>query len=703
MQTISFDNTGFEINGQEAYLVSGEFPYFRVPREDWKRRMQLFKDTGGNCLATYVPWVIHEPEEGNILFDDVPYRDLSGFLRTAQEMDLQVMLRPGPYQYSELVNAGIPTWLLENYPEILAVDIHGKPIRDYAASYIHPVLLEKARKYYRAFADVVRPFMVENGGPVTMLQVDNELSGIHLWSNSMDYNPDSMGFGREDGRYAKFLRRKYETIQKLNAAYGTCYQRFALVKPVAHIDRADVGQCRQLKDYSEFYRTTMAEYLTTLAGWLREDGLGGLICHNSGTPSMNCLFTETIGAMGEEKFLLASDHYYNLDQTWGQNNPTPQYAIRVLMSCDTLRALGMPPVAMELPAGSCSNTPPILANDMLACHMTNTAVGLKGSNYYIFTGGPNVPGTGASCDIYDYDAPVHADGSLNQPNYDAVTTYGHFLRDHSWMQKARRTASVQIGFEWNTQQCDNYDYTGLPYGGADAGRFIEKGLLYSLMCSKYSGEMVLLTGELDVNRPLIVPCPSAMSAEAQKAVVDFVERGGSVMILPVLPETDLEYNAENTLRTLFDGVVFGGKKRTSSATTIDGVGRVFGVHCHTVCEKLPENAKVIATDDNGTVLGYVAPHGKGKILWLGATWLLTTFPQAKMMERFVELLGGERCVESSNRNIFTTLWMDDEGRRQLFVMNLYSSPQTTDIHVHMGGDWSQQMSLAPMEVRSITL
>lgn len=704
MQELSFSKKGFQINGKNMYLISGEFHYFRVPQEDWKRRMQLFKDTGGNCLATYVPWVIHEPEEGTILFDDVPYRNLSAFLRTAQEMELQVMLRPGPYQYSELVNAGIPTWLLENYPEILAVDIQGKPIRDYAASYIHPIFLEKARRYFKAFAEVVRPFMAKNGGPVTMLQVDNELAGIHLWSNSMDYNPDSMGFGREDGRYANWLRHKYGSIECMNKAYGTSYQRFGVVSPVAQVDRFNVGECRQLKDYSAFYRSTMAEYLTTLASWLREDGLEEIICHNSGTPSMNCLFEETVERMGNEKFFLASDHYYNLDQSWSQNNPTPQYAIRVLMSCDTLRALGMPPMAMEMPAGSCSDTPPMLGNDLLACYMTNVAVGLKGINYYIFTGGPNVPGTGTSCELYDFGAPVKADGSLNQPNYDALKTFGTFLRENDWMSKSKRVASVQIGFEWNTQQCDAYDYTGLPYGGAEAGRFIERGVLYTLMCSHYSGELVLLTGELDVSRPLIVPCPSAMSVQAQMAVVDFVKKGGKILLLPVLPETDLEYESANHLQALFGDAVFTGKKRTSSATIIDGVGRVFGINCQSVCEKLPENARVVAKDDNDTILGFEMSCGQGKILWFGGTWQMSTFPQAKMMERFIELLDGKSCVESSNRNIFTTLWMDESGRRQLFVMNLYSSPQMTDIRVHVGENWElKQLELAPMEVRSIAL
>src|SRR4029450_11514057 len=102
MQPITFDRHGYRIDGQPVYLYSGEFHYFSVPRADWRRRMQLFKQAGGNCIATYVPWLIHEPQEGEIPSGDQPYRDLEGFLQTAQEVGLYVIARPGPYQYSEL-------------------------------------------------------------------------------------------------------------------------------------------------------------------------------------------------------------------------------------------------------------------------------------------------------------------------------------------------------------------------------------------------------------------------------------------------------------------------------------------------------------------------------------------------------------------------------------------------------------------------
>jgi len=53
MRPINYDQTCYRIDGKPVYLNSGEFHYFRVPRADWRARMKLFKQAGGNCLAFF--------------------------------------------------------------------------------------------------------------------------------------------------------------------------------------------------------------------------------------------------------------------------------------------------------------------------------------------------------------------------------------------------------------------------------------------------------------------------------------------------------------------------------------------------------------------------------------------------------------------------------------------------------------------------
>ena len=705
MNTLTFDKYGFQIDGRDDFMLSGEFHYFRVPRADWKYRMQLFKDCGGNTIATYVPWIVHEPEEGTILFGDVGPRDLEGFLKTAAEVGLKVILRPGPYSYSELVNAGLPQWLLDKYPEVLARSADGAVLKHYSISYLHPVFLEKSRPFYRAFADLVRPYMAQNGGPVEMIQVDNELAGVHVWYGSKDCNLTTIGYGDPNGRFPRFLKERYGTIEALNTAYGTCFADFASVAPFTENDPKKAAECLRHKDYNDFYQSMMAEYLVTLARWLREDGLEGPICHNSANPTMNHLFVQAVSAFekADISFLLGSDHYYNLGLTWPQNNPTPQYALRMMMSIDTLRQLDMPPAVLEMPGGSSCDMPPVLPEDLLACYKANMAVGTKGVNYYVFTGGPNFENTGENRDLYDYGAPVAWDNTI-RPSYYAIKDFQETAHAHAWMQRTYRRSSVQIGYEWNLMNAPAYDLATQPFTYGKAYDFIMNGLLYTFMCSRHNGQLVCLTGDLDLDRPLVVPAPSAMSAEAQTAVLDFARRGGKVLLLPGLPETDLEYQPCTILSTALKDAVFT-EGVTSPGLNFEGLdGHVFMLDVLRICEKLPANATVLGKDDKGQIVSFEMPYGKGTILWCGFSWMATTFPQAEMLELLVERLGAKPLVESSNRNIFTTYWTDAEGHRTVFVMNLYSAPQKTclkvcaDTPVDLG-----EISLGAMDVKVIDL
>ena len=206
---IAFNENGFTINGKRQFFSSTDFHYFRVPKSDWERRLKLFIAAGGNCVATYVPWVIHEPTEGDIRFGDCDARDLVGFLKVCAKLNLPVMIRPGPYQYAELICSGIPRWLCDNYPEVMARNSQDKIFCDESFSYIHPLFLEKAERYLTAVIEVVRPYLAQNGGPVAMIQLDNELIGAHIWHGSIDYNRESMGIGTTNGRYPEYLKRKY--------------------------------------------------------------------------------------------------------------------------------------------------------------------------------------------------------------------------------------------------------------------------------------------------------------------------------------------------------------------------------------------------------------------------------------------------------------------------------------------------------------
>ena len=704
MDQITFSKNGFQLGGKDSFFVSGEFHYFRVPKEDWRRRMRLFQAAGGNTLATYVPWLIHEPEEGTILFDDVSYRDLTDYLKTAQEEGLQVVLRPGPYSYSELLNSGMPSWLVDNYDALMAKNIQGNTFHPDTISYLHPLFLEKVRPFYRAFANTVRPFMAQNGGPVCMLQVDNELGGVHIWRGSLDYNRQTMGIGIPGGRYPRFLEKRFLTIEALNKFYNTDFADFSAVMPVAKADQADIFSCRRAKDYYDFYCGTLAEFATLLKQWMLEDGLSGPFCHNSANPGMNSMFLETVDAMGDG-FLLGSDHYYTLHHGWAQNNPTPRYALRTFYSNELMRLMGMPPTVLEMPGGSPSDTPPILKEDLLACYMSNLAMGMKGVNFYIYTGGPNVPGTGETCDIYDYNALVRANGQLND-TYTALREFGTFLAQNGWMQRSSLASSVQIGFEWDTTRTQGLDYQKQPFSLSASWDFLQHGILYGLFCSSHRPNLQPLDRPLDISKPLLVASASAMSQTAQENIIDFVKKGGRVILIGAMPETDLNYAPCTALKE------FLGDPQLTTVTTQALVLDVpeFGSAIYNMSPvsgvtAAPADAHPIAWETRkNTCMGYRMEKGNGSITWLGLQFMTRTFDQVRLLEWLLEKDGGRPLIASANRNIMTTLWEGENGKKMLFVMNLYSSPQETDITLYPGSVKAQNLGhfrLNPMEVKAL--
>ena len=475
MKTITWDPVCYKINGNPQFLISGEFHYFRVPKDDWRKRLELFKKAGGHCVATYIPWILHEPVEGDIRFGDIPERDLEGFLTLCREMDVAVICRPGPYQYSELKYDGLPGWLCENYPEIGARDVHGKVFRKASVSYLHPVFLEKTKLWFEAVCPIIARHTASQGGAVAFVQFDNELAGVHVWfSGGWDYHPETMGFGMENGRYPRFLQAKYRNIENLNQAYDSRFQAFRDVKPFAGSSPVRPEEYRRMKDYQDFYLDTLAEYSALLAEWLRNAGIDCDLVHNSANPNMNSYFLETVARL-KPRFILGSDHYYNLDLDWESNNPSPKYAVKVFYSNEMLRLMGFPATVLELPGGSCSDWPPMTLEDLECCYMLNVALGMKGFNYYIFTGGPNPQKTGNNGASYDYGAAIGADGTI-RPLYHLQKDFHEFLQAEIWLAEAERVNDLNMGLDWEHSRSRSFaGQSPGRFGNAEAWNFIQKG------------------------------------------------------------------------------------------------------------------------------------------------------------------------------------------------------------------------------------
>lgn len=155
---LNINQDGLTLGGEPFYLASGDMHYFRFFREGWKRRLQLMKDFGLTAVQTYVPWNMHEPEEGK--FDFSGNLDISAFLRECDDVGLKVMFRPSPYMCSEWDFGGLPYWL-QNKKNL--------SLRNNNEEFVGCL-----RRYYEKLAPQFVPYLSTNGGPIIAVAVENE-------------------------------------------------------------------------------------------------------------------------------------------------------------------------------------------------------------------------------------------------------------------------------------------------------------------------------------------------------------------------------------------------------------------------------------------------------------------------------------------------------------------------------------------------
>jgi len=713
MKPITFDTVCYRVGGKPAYLHSGEFHYFRVPRADWRRRMRLLRRAGGNCLATYIPWLLHEPREGQFVFGGQDWLELEAFLDAAAAEGLYVLARPGPYQYSELVCDGLPRWLSADYPALRAKDIAGKDFRRNSISYLHPLFLAKARRWFDAVCPIIARHTVDRGGPVALVQVDNEMAGIHTWFGSMDYNAETMGFGRPEGRWPRWLAGRYASLAALNEQYGTSFDSWESVRPVPPSPTASLADLRRAKDYWDFYLDTVGEYAATLAGWVRGHGIGTPIVHNSASPTMNAWFLETIRRVRQAagSFLLGSDHYYSLDQNWTQNNPTPQYAAGVFLSFEMLRLWGFPPTVFELPGGSLSDWPPVTPHDARACYMSNVALGMKGHNYYIFTGGPNAPGTGVTGELYDYGAGVGALGQV-RPLYRVQRALGRFLAQRQWLVEAEGEPDFRIAACLAQSRCHNYwkDRGSFAVSGPEAWEFLRKGLLTTAFCASLSPALCDAESSGwtdDTATPVVVVASAAMSAAAQEYVVRFLRAGGRAIIAPTVPQFDEDFRPCTLLRDFLGTDAPRAIREELTRPTVAGVVNVWNNwRCLLACPP-PAGAELLGTEElSGSPIAWEVPAGAGRAVFLGFRWYHARREHEAMLTGLLKRLGLKQRIVCSSPNVWCTL--RTAGRRSvLFVMNLNSSPMAAAVACRPR--WSRRMidtglhKLPAMTVKAVDL
>ena len=163
-------------DGKEIKIISGAVHYFRNMPDTWRDIFKKLRAIGCNCVETYCAWNMHEKKPDEYDFEN--NLDIAKFLKIAQEEGLMAIVRPGPYICSEWEFGGLPWWIQAD---------ENMEIRCSNKAYI-----ERFDKYLDKLFDEVRPMLCTNGGPVIMMQCENEY-----------------GYYGDDKEYLAYLRDGY--------------------------------------------------------------------------------------------------------------------------------------------------------------------------------------------------------------------------------------------------------------------------------------------------------------------------------------------------------------------------------------------------------------------------------------------------------------------------------------------------------------
>ncbi|MEU3689099.1 glycoside hydrolase family 35 protein [Streptomyces narbonensis] len=156
MSTFAVGDEDFLLDGRPVRLLSGALHYFRVHEAQWEHRLGMLRAMGLDCVETYVPWNLYEPEAGR--YGDV--EALGRFLDAAERAGMRAIVRPGPYICAEWENGGLPHWLTGPL---------GRRVRT-----LDPEFLAAVEAWFRRLLPQVVERQIDRGGPVILVQVENE-------------------------------------------------------------------------------------------------------------------------------------------------------------------------------------------------------------------------------------------------------------------------------------------------------------------------------------------------------------------------------------------------------------------------------------------------------------------------------------------------------------------------------------------------
>jgi len=587
MANVRISGRQIEVDGKPIPLISGEVHYWRLAPARWREILNRVKEMGLSTIATYVCWEYHEYERGKFDFtgETEPQRNLVGFLDLCEEMNLWVIIRPGPYIYSEWKNAGVP---------------------DYAAPY-HRLSKEyqsAALPWMKAVTEVLKPRLATNGGRIICFQPDNEMDLFTHWFE------DEMGFRDRPGLFHEFLKERYGSVDKLNEAWGTSYSSIeqAQVRAREPFMLNPSGRSAML-DYWRFEHWLVAKCVKWHADTYQQLGIDVPIYHNYYYG----------GDIQNHRELSKVVDFLGIDVYPGNEFENEGYPGRHNIFMNMLRyqrSVSPIPYIAEFECGVWHGLHEvsgiITPNSYRLMCFSAIAAGITGWNWYMLVGRDNW-----------YFCPIQEWGRIRPELYDVM----------------RRIVAAY--YEINPPACEKLTDTAIV---ADPLHIAAAKSLRSdpTADALYEADIEFETLDLEtekIKKPLLFYVGDQwLSREDQQKLADYVESGGTLVFFKNYPRFDETQKPLNLLGIREPDRVLTplGKRLELRLGSISAEAvpetvpfdydpvEISGITWLTAVQTLGamqavENSDVLAINYQGRKfnVGYIEQRGKGKIIFIG--------------------------------------------------------------------------------------
>lgn len=547
------------INGKKEMIVCGEIHYFRLEKSQWQDRLDKLKASGCNAVASYIPWLCHEEEEG--VFDltgrERENLDVAGFIELCAANGLYFVARPGPFIMAEMKNEGIPYWVEEKYPQLRCHTWEHQKAPNKTLDYLAPEFLACVEKWYGKIMPVIAEHLITNGGNIIACQLDNEIGMLSWVSDS----PDLSDVVLHD--FEAWLKENY-TEEEL--AYRYPFWRESFEKRREGYERPeDAYGLAYHKDLGYYMRKRYARYAGILKEMAARYGVSGIPflinIHGTGGGRGH---TFPIGISQLMEAYTQSEEFFAGSDIYLSGISMENFQDIYIMNC-YMEAVNLPshPLgSFEFQSGEADyGEQGAGRRDVSDADFTARILAMQNNvllNHYLFCGGRNYllkkpRGDGnnriaITGERHGFTAPVNPEGKLSYtfPRIKRINTVlltnGRKLSD----MREERT-ELSIGFI--------PDYFMTEYSYTPAEREMTGNLerwrtgtgwncfVKALLLNQYSFGGVNLQG----NEPLIrrtkalyVLSASYMSKEVQLRLKEFAESGGILILYGRLPYLDME-------------------------------------------------------------------------------------------------------------------------------------------------------------------